>query len=75
MEKLLKQLIDRIDMLIKLQVLTALSGMNQTEKILSFYGMNVSSKDIADVLGIPITTVSGVISKKTKKKKIKVVRN
>lgn len=69
MEKLLKQLIERVDVLIKLHVLTGLKGSKQGEKIVALYSMGISQTDIASILGIKINTVTATVSREGKKKK------
>ena len=69
MEKLLKALLARTDLLIKLQVLVGLRDMNQSQKIQALYGVSVAQKEIANILGIPINTVTGVVAKAAKKMK------
>lgn len=70
MEKLLKELIEKVNILIKIQVLTGFQGLNQSDKIMALYGIGVAQKDIADILGVPLNSVTGVVSSKRPKRKI-----
>jgi len=69
MEKLLKQLIERVDVLIKLHVLTGLKDWNQGEKIIALHSMGIAQVDIASILGIKINIVTATVSRETKKQK------
>jgi transcriptional regulator len=69
MEKLLKQLIERVDVLIKLSVLTGLKEMNQTERIMSLHRMGIPQSDIASILGTKINNVTATVSREAKKRK------
>ena len=67
MEKLLKQLIGRVDLLIKLQVLTGLKDWNQSEKVIGLYNMGVQQAEVASILGIKINNVTSIVSRELKK--------
>jgi hypothetical protein len=69
MEKLLKQLIERVDLLIKLHVLTNLKDWNQSEKIMRLHGMGIAQSDIASILGIKSNIVTATVSRVIKNQK------
>ena len=66
MEKLLKQMVDRLDILIKLQALTAFKSSNQSERIMGLYALGITQSDIATILGSKINIVTSVVSKAAK---------
>ena len=76
MEKQFKQLIERVNILIKLQILTVLKDHNQTEKIIDLYALGISQSEISSLLNVPVNTITGTVSriqrrrKKTKTKKV-----
>jgi DNA-binding MarR family transcriptional regulator len=69
MEKLLKQMVDRMDVLIKLQALTAMKDWNQTQKVMALYEMDIAQSDIASILGIKSNTVTATVSAQLSKRK------
>jgi len=73
MEKLLKQLIQKVEVLIKVQVLTGLRHLNQSEKVMALHGVGVSQKEIADILGASLNTVTSAVAKGTKKSRKKAI--
>jgi hypothetical protein len=68
MEKLLGELINRVDLLIKLQVLVGFERRSQKEKVIALYGVGVPQKDIARILGVKGNIVSAVISQQRGRK-------
>jgi DNA-directed RNA polymerase specialized sigma24 family protein len=71
MEKLLKQLIERVDVLIKLQILTGLKNQNQGEKIIALHSIGIAQADIASIMGIKINTVTATVSQMRRKNSAK----
>jgi len=69
MEKLLRELIQKVDVLTKVQVATGMSGLRQIDKIASLYEAGVAQKDIASVLSIRINTVTSAVAKMGKRKR------
>jgi transcriptional regulator len=69
MEKLLKELIAKVAVLIKIQVLVGMRDMNQSEKIFALYDVGIGQKEIAEILGAPPNSVTSVVSKRAKKAK------
>ena len=72
MEKLLRQLIDRVDVLIKLQVLSGFKDSSQTERIMALQSMGLAQADIASILGVKTNFVTATVHRVTKgQKKVK----
>lgn len=67
MEKLLRDLINRTDLLIKLQVFNGMRDMNQSQRVLALYGLGVAQSDIAAILSIPLNVVTSAVAKNTKR--------
>lgn len=72
MEKLLRQLIERVDVLIKLQVLSTFKESSQTDKIMGLHSVGVAQANIASILGTKINVVTATVSRVTKAKKAKI---
>lgn len=68
-------LLDKIDVLIRLQAVTSVAGFeSQKDKILFLSGAGISPKDIAEILGTTANTVNVTLAKsraasKNKRKK------
>ena len=71
MEKYLKEIIEQNKLLIKLSAIRAFEGRNQTEKIMLLFSSGAAQKDIANILGIKLNTVTSVVSQAQKKAKKK----
>jgi transcriptional regulator len=66
MEKLLKELIGRVEVLIKLQVLTAFKDASQTDRIMALHSMGLTQAEIASILGTKLNNVTATVSRVTK---------
>lgn len=65
-------LLDRIDILVRLQALAAVAGLeNQKDKIIFLGTAGLASREIADILGTTTNTVSVALSNARKAKPAK----
>ena len=67
MEKLLRELIEKIKTLTKIQALSVLRELNQTDSIMVLYNMGIAQKDIAEILSTKINIVTSTVTRKRKK--------
>jgi hypothetical protein len=69
MEKLLRELIGKVEVLIKVQTLSSLKGMNQAESVMALYNVGIAQKEISTILGVPINSVTSIVTRRGKPKK------
>ena len=67
MEKLLRELIEKIKTLTMIQALSVLRELNQTDSIMVLYNMGIAQKDIAEILSTKINIVTSTVTRKRKK--------
>lgn len=69
MEKILTDISNKLDLIIKILILNSFKDLNKSDKIKSLFDLGIQQKDIAAYLNVPISTVTGRISEYRKSKK------
>jgi len=63
-----KQVIEKLDIIIKLLAVGTIKGKEVKEQILFLYNLGISNKNIAEILGKTQNTVNATLSQSRKKK-------
>lgn len=71
MEKKISKLIEKISILTRVQVAIAWQNLNQVDQVMALRKFKIAQKDIAEILGISVNSVTSIVSRKESGKKKK----